>query len=91
MPHGERASALQHERIPRFEKLRSRKTERLQGRHLVQHVDEVLAEVDGLVCVTCTAPADDEADGYCMACRSYWDECSRGLWNDDYNIDMFIR
>lgn len=42
-------------------------------------LDEV--ERDCWQCTTCSQPAE-EADHYCRYCRSYWDDCRNGLWDD---------
>ena len=38
---------------------------------------------DGILCRTCTAPADPEYEPHCMPCGLYWADCADGLWDDD--------
>lgn len=39
-------------------------------------------ERDGDQCRSCSAPADDAYEPYCMHCGMYWEEVDSGLFED---------
>lgn len=33
-------------------------------------------------CATCSGPADEAYEPYCMSCASYWEDVKNGLFDD---------
>lgn len=38
-------------------------------------------EHDSVTCKSCTAPAVEGYEPYCMSCGMYWQDCANGLWD----------
>ena len=43
---------------------------------------EELKEDNSVRCKTCSAPADEHYEPYCMTCALYWRDCGNGLYDE---------
>jgi hypothetical protein len=44
---------------------------------------EMADEFVGIKCETCENVTEHEGARYCLYCRTYWEDCANGLWDDD--------